>query len=401
MLIRWQYYGFFGSNGPPSFFVGVVLMLLSALVVALVVNDVYRLQRLAMEGLPTIGTVIRKTLHRANDQGTVDTSYEVEYVYATAGGRRLEGSDTVDPTTWDGIAEGAQIPVEYAANRPTIQRIGDRVNPPIGGELAIAAASILGSCGAVLAIKAFRMPWRAATRAAQTDSSTVLAGDPGPMLMKILAFLLRWVSAVTVCAVVTLCLGGVFLPTGLVTLRQESLFRRTGETVSGTILTKSVRRPGHGRGSSTQYDVGYRFITHAGITVQGSDHVSGEIRQCIVGDHADVVVFQQESRERIVGQRGQAGGGRDVVLAGIARDQAGLARLPGIGEPDILRHGIAAMTGVASHAGVADVVLPVRIDVPDHLQHAPRDDLGVAVIARHVAACGSNCSSDPAAPPIA
>ena len=61
-------------------------MLLSALVVALVVNDVYRLQRLATEGLPTIGTVVKKTLHRADDRGTADTSYEVKYVYATAGG---------------------------------------------------------------------------------------------------------------------------------------------------------------------------------------------------------------------------------------------------------------------------------------------------------------------------
>jgi uncharacterized protein DUF3592 len=287
-MIRWQYYGYFGSNGPPLFIVGVVLMLLSALFVALVAKDVYRLQRLATEGIPTIGTVVEKTLHRANDQGTVDTSYELDYVFATAGGRRLEGSDTVDPTTWDAIVEGAQIPLEYAASRPTIQRIGDRVNPPIGGELVIAAASILGLCGAALAIKALRMPWSAAARAAQTDSNTVLAGSPGPMLMKILAFLLRWVSPLTVSAMVTLFLGAIFLlmgaiflPTGLVTVHQESLFRRAGETVSGTVLTKSVRRSGQGRVSSTHYDIGYRFITHTGISVQGSDDVRGELWRSI------------------------------------------------------------------------------------------------------------------------
>jgi hypothetical protein len=39
MLIRWQYYGSFGSNGPPLLFVGVVLLLLSTLFVALVAND--------------------------------------------------------------------------------------------------------------------------------------------------------------------------------------------------------------------------------------------------------------------------------------------------------------------------------------------------------------------------
>ena len=281
MLIRWQYYGYFGSSGPGLFIVGVVLILLSVLFVALVAKDVYRQQRLAMEGLPTIGTVVKKTLHRANDQGTADTPYELDYFFATAGGRRLEGSDTVDPTTWDAIVEGAQIPLEYAAGRPTIQRIGDRVKPPIAGEWVIVAASILGSCGAALAIKALRMPWSAAARAAQTDSNTVLAGSPGPILMKILAFLLRWVSPVTVGAVVTLSLGGVFLPTGLVIVHQESLFRRAGETVSGTVLTKRVWREQPGRVSSTQYDIGYRFITHDGISVQGSDKVSGELWRSI------------------------------------------------------------------------------------------------------------------------
>ncbi len=281
MLIRWQYYGSFGSNGPPLFFFGVVLLLLGALFVGLVAHDVYRLQRLATEGLPTIGTVVKKTLHRANDQGTADTSYEVDYVFATASGHRLEGTDTVDPATWDAVTKGAPIPVEYAASRPTIQRVGGRVKPPIGAELVIASASILGSFGAALAIRALRMPWSAAARAAQTDSNTVLAGSPGPKLMKILAFLLRWVSPVNVGAVVTLFLGGIFLPTGLATVHRESLFRRAGEIVSGTVLTKSIRHQQQGRVSSTQYDIGYRFITHDGIPVQGSDDVSGEMWRSI------------------------------------------------------------------------------------------------------------------------
>jgi hypothetical protein len=80
MLIRWQYYGPLDSGGPSLFFVGVVLLLLGALFVALVAGDVYRLQRLATEGLPTIGTVVKKSMRRADDQGRTDTSYEVEYV---------------------------------------------------------------------------------------------------------------------------------------------------------------------------------------------------------------------------------------------------------------------------------------------------------------------------------
>jgi Protein of unknown function (DUF3592) len=207
MLIRWQYYGSFGSNGPPLFFIGMVLLLLGALFVALVANDVYRLQRLATEGLPTIGTVLKKSMHRANDQGTTDTSYEVAFVFATTSGRRLEGTDTVDPATWDAVSEGARIPVEYAASQPTIQRIGDRVTPPIGGELVIAAASILGLCGAALAIQGLRMPWSAAARAGKADSNAVFAASPGPAMLKILAFLQRWVNPLNVFAVVTLLVG--------------------------------------------------------------------------------------------------------------------------------------------------------------------------------------------------
>lgn len=298
MLIRWQYYGSFGSNAPPLFFVGVVLLLLSALFVAFVANDVYHLQRLASQGLSTTGTVIKKTLRRANDQGTADTSYEVEYVYATASGRQLEGTDTVDPATWDAIIEGARIPVEYAASQPTIQRIGDRVKPPIGGELVIALASILGLLRAALAIKGLRMPWSAAARAAQTESGTVLAGSPGPVMMKILAFLLRWVSPVTVGAVVTLFVGGIFLPTGLATVHQESLYRRAGETVSGTVLTKSIRRQQQGRVSSTQYNIGYRFITHDGISVQGSDDVSGELWRSIHERESILILYLPDHPQR-------------------------------------------------------------------------------------------------------
>jgi hypothetical protein len=298
MLIRWQYYGSFGSNGPPFFYVGVVLLLLAALFVALVANDVYRLQRLATEGLPTIATVIKKTMRRADDKGTTDTSYEIDYVFATAGGRRLEGTDTVDPATWDAVTEGTQIPVEYAAGRPTIQRIGDRVEPPIGGELAIAAASILGLFGAALAIQGLRMPWTAAACASRKDSNAVLAGTPGPTMLKVLAFLQRWVNPLNVFAVVALLMGVIFLPAGLATVHQESQFRRDGITASATVLTKSSRYEGQRRASGTHYRIGYRFVTHDGISVEGSDQVSGGVWRSISERESIPIVYLPDRPQR-------------------------------------------------------------------------------------------------------
>ena len=44
------------------------------------------------------------------------------------------------------------------------------------------------------------------------------------------------------------------------------------------------------------------------------------------------------------------------------------------------------MTGVASDAGVADMILPVGVKVTGHLQHAPGNHLGVAVVGGHVGA---------------
>jgi hypothetical protein len=298
MLILWQYYGSLRCNAPPLFFVGVVLLLLGALFVALLTNDVYRLQRLATEGLPSIGTVVKKSMHRANDQGTTDTSYEVDYVFATVGGRRLEGTDTVDPATWDAVTEGAQIPVEYAASRPTIQRIGDRVEPPIGGELAIAAASMLGLCGAALAVQALRMPWTAAAREGKKDSNTVRARTPGPPMPKIFAFLQRWVNPLNVFAVASLFVGALLLPPGLATVREESLFRREGETVSATVLTKSSRYEGQGRGSGRHYRIGYRFVTHDGISVEGSDQVTARMWGSIRERESIPIVYLSDRPQR-------------------------------------------------------------------------------------------------------
>jgi len=298
MLIRWQYYGSLRCNGPPLFFVGVVLLLLGALFVVLVANDVYRLQRLATEGLPSIGTVVKKSMHRANDQGTTNTSYEIDYVFATASGRRLEGTDTVDPATWDAVTEGTQIPLEYAASRPTIQRIGDRVKPPIGSELALAAASILGLCGAALAVQALRMSWSPAHAASKTDSNAVLAGSPGPGMMKILAFLQRWVNPLNVFALVTLFMGALFLVPGLGTAHQESLFRREGETVSATVLTKSSRYDGQGRPSGRYYRIAYRFVTYDGISVEGSDEVSGGMWRSIRERESIPIVYLPDRPQR-------------------------------------------------------------------------------------------------------
>jgi hypothetical protein len=64
-------------------------------------------------------------------------------------------------------------------------------------------------------------------------------------------------------------------------VHQESLFRREGETVSATVLTKSSRYAGQGRGSARHYRIGYRFVTLNGISVEGSEQVSAAMWRSI------------------------------------------------------------------------------------------------------------------------
>jgi hypothetical protein len=275
MIFFWQYQGQFGSNGPPLVLVGSVVLLISSLLVVLLGDSVYPTFRLATDGLPATGTVMKKTMHHADDRGIENSSYQVDYLFTTADGRSVPGSDTVDPSAWDQITEGARVPVEYAATQPSIHRIGAAAKLPIGGCLALAGASLLWLLGGALAVKGLRMTRAARARARASGSAALLEETPDPILMKALAVMLPWVNPLNVFAVVALFMGMAFLPIGLAGVHREQLFRSEGETVAGTVLTKSVRTEvqQQGRRVEKHYDVGYRFITHAGSSVQGSDDV--------------------------------------------------------------------------------------------------------------------------------
>ena len=52
--------------------------------------------------------------------------------------------------------------------------------------------------------------------------------------------------------------------------------------------------------------------------------------------------------------------------------------------PDVFRHRVAAMAGIAGHARILDVGFPIAVDILCHLQHPARDDLRVIRVERHV-----------------
>ena len=106
--------------------------------------------------------------------------------------------------------------------------------------------------------------------------------------------------------------------------------------------------------------------------------------QCHRGLDTDIGIPLEEGRERIVrkGRVTHRPGGD--VLPGLRFRHADGMCHTGVVEPDLGGHRVAAMAGVASHSGGRDVRLVVRIDVLDHLDHAPGHDLGVDAVVRHV-----------------
>ncbi len=87
-LIRIRYRWQIQSRAAFLFFAGAVLLLISYIFIALLAKDTYHAHRLATDGRMATATVIKKIVHRASDNGTPNTSYEINYGFNTADGRK-------------------------------------------------------------------------------------------------------------------------------------------------------------------------------------------------------------------------------------------------------------------------------------------------------------------------
>ena len=96
--------------------------------------------------------------------------------------------------------------------------------------------------------------------------------------------------------------------------------------------------------------------------------------------NADVVVGDEKRRQRVGGQCRPAGIRVGLVLPGTVAQQARSAAQISRGKPITRRHGLAAVAGPAGHAGTPHMRLPVGVDLPRHLQHAPGHHLGVLFV---------------------
>jgi hypothetical protein len=270
---QWQIYS------RPAFFLfaGGVLLFLGFICVALLAKDTYHAHRLATDGRMATATVINKVVHRAADNGTSNTSYEINYRFTTADDRKVEGSDTVDPDTWERTADRGPVEVQYSASDPTINRVGVTSGVTVIALMFLIVGSALGLVGSTFAIKgllALRASPESAGSGASDTRSVASRGWTtvvGPPLLRFQVRVHPWImigSILLVCGVSFLLLNVLFV-------RQERLFHAEGVRATALVLTKSTRVIYNQQNGllETKYDVGYRFTTQDGESVQGSDEV--------------------------------------------------------------------------------------------------------------------------------
>src|SRR5208283_1791175 len=112
----WQYRSRSGDKAPPLVVVGAILLFIGSILLLIMGHFAYKAHRLASEGKMAAGIVVKKVINQASDNGTSDTSYQVDYAFSASDGRKIEGKDTVDPEAWDQLKEGGPVQIEYAAS---------------------------------------------------------------------------------------------------------------------------------------------------------------------------------------------------------------------------------------------------------------------------------------------
>jgi hypothetical protein len=312
------------SGSASLLFAGAVLLGLGCLFVALSARDTFHAHRLATDGRMASATVTKKVVHPAA-KGTSNTTYEVDYVFTTADGRHVASSDTVDPDTWERTEDRAPVEVQYSAGDPTINRIGPTTGVTAIAVMFLSVGCALGLLGASLLVKGLVALW-APPQSAGSDVSDA-AADTGAVVSRgwstvdgppLLQYRVR-VSPWIIIGGILLIVGVSFLLIGDLELRQGRLYKTGGSIATAMVVTKSSRveaRPQSAHSQQIHYDVGSRFTSYDGATVQGSDEVDLRTWQSIRERDPIQIVYlrDQPARSRLVANDPGAAPQQFIVL---------------------------------------------------------------------------------------
>lgn len=308
---RWE----FRSRTASLLFFAAVLLLLGLLLVALTARTTYQAHRLSIDGRMATATVAQKLMHRAANNGSSDTSFEVDYTFTTADGRRIDGSDTVDADAWERIADRGPLEIQYSMSDPLINRIGASTGVAATATAVLVLGSALALLGAMLTLKGLlSLQSPVLSSAAPAEAS----GADGQPLWQFRVKINRWII-----------IGGILLIVGVsvrligdAQLREERLYQSAGLTATAIVEAKSSRVPESkvtsAQGQHIQYLVSYRFTSNDGATVRGSDEVDRRTWQSIrEGESIQIAYLRdQPARSRLVANTTSAAPQLSVVMGG-------------------------------------------------------------------------------------
>ena len=299
----WQYRWRSGDKAPPLLVVGAILLFIGSIFLLIMGHFAYKAHRLASEGKMAAGTVVKKVINQASDNGTSDTSYQVDYAFSAADGRKIEGKDTVDPEAWDQLKEGGPVQIEYAASAPRINQIGASNGVSVVIWAMLGLGSVIFLLGATLAMKGLLGPSSAAAGRSEPKSHADSTVELGKIQLK-LAHSMAAAGPWTVFGAILFLAGAIFLLVGLASLHQERVFSREGKVVTGIVLTKTSHEQYDQQNDThrTHYDLSYRFATADGKPVEGTEEVSWSTWQSIRERDPIQVIYlpQRPARNRLV-----------------------------------------------------------------------------------------------------
>src|SRR5271170_1051255 len=84
----------------------------------------YSAHLIASQGRVATATVTGKVMHPAGQEGYTKTSYEEDFAFTTAAGKRIEGKTTLSADHWDRIKPGDTFQLTYAASEPRTYQFG-------------------------------------------------------------------------------------------------------------------------------------------------------------------------------------------------------------------------------------------------------------------------------------
>jgi hypothetical protein len=228
---------------------------------------------LASEARVATATITKKVMHPAGEAGYTHTAYEIDFVFTTADGNRVEDKTSLTADHWDRIKLGDTFPVTYAASAPQTHLIGTDTSTTFW-DLFFLGGLVIWLVFMMLTVRArHRRPTArgaAGSRKSKTASSVApgnSADEPQPIVAR------ASVSGPVLFATVLLLCGVIFLLIGVAILvkdrADDRAFRTEGKAATATVFTKSTVQQKHG----TSYPLGIRFNTDAGQSVETVIHV--------------------------------------------------------------------------------------------------------------------------------